>query len=163
MMLRHLGIVIVVLLAAATAPAVDFTDQQVLDILEQEQEQDRAIDRGLAWLRTQQQENGSLTKSKNGMALTGLAIKAHLSAGITFRHREHGPWLRRSLNWMLSMQEPDGYFGKKDGSRMYGHGIATLTLAEVIGMVGDPETEEVVRDALERAVARTVWSATKVK
>ncbi len=149
------------LLSARAATAGEMTDQEILEILTREQPRDRAIRRALEWLRTQQEADGSM-KGRYKTAMTSLAVMSHLAAGVTFDDPKHGPWLRRSLKFVLKQQDGSGYFGRKGGSQMYGHGIATLTLAETLGMVRDEELEEETRKALERAVAVTV-NAAKVK
>ena len=44
--------------------------------------------------------------------------------------------MKHALDYVLLPENQDatGYFGKADGSRMYGHGITTLMLAEMLGM-----------------------------
>lgn len=153
------------LLAVQAAFAADtLTDLEVLERLNTERPSDRAIAKGLGWLRTQQGEDGHL--ENNGghtTALTAMGVMAHFSAGIDFRDPEHGSWLRRSLVYVLAKQEPGGYFGRSDGSRMYGHGMCTLMLAEGLGASSDPILEEQMRTALERAVAVTVAAARVAK
>ncbi len=145
-------------LGGASGPAAELDDQKVIEILTQEQPRDRAIRQALAWLRGQQQPDGAVGTA-TPTALTSLAVMAHLAAGVTFDDRECGGWLLRSLRYVLDRQERDGYFGRADNSRMYGHGIATLMLAEALGMVRDEEMEERLRAALERAVGLTVRAA----
>ena len=43
-------------------------------------------------------------------------------------------------------QTKDGFFGQKDNSRMYGHGITTLMLAEMLGMGLDDKQDAAVRE-----------------
>ncbi len=169
---------LLVCVCAASRPldGTELSDEQIIARLEAEQPRDRAIARALDWIRDQQRENGSLWKKrKHGAVMTAFGLMAHLAAGTTFHDVEHGPWMLRSLRYLLTMQSPDGYFGDKDQSRMYGHGIITLTLAESLGMFAEtapvaadlvPDRKplaEQVRIALEKAVARTVWAVTEVK
>jgi hypothetical protein len=84
---------------------------------------------------------------------------AHLATGITPEDAAHGPWLRSTLDGILSRQDRTGYFGAADNSRMYGHGIATLLCAEALGACRDPELDERLRTALEKAIAVTVNAA----
>jgi len=50
--------------------------------------------------------------------------------------------------------EPDenGYLGRSDRSRMYGHGIMTLMLTEMLGMSPEEETDKKVRSMTEKAI-----------
>jgi hypothetical protein len=54
--------------------------------------------------------------------------------------------------------EENGYYGNRDGSRMYGHGIVTLMLAEVLGMGVDEESDRRVRKRLEKSIELILWS-----
>lgn len=62
--------------------------------------------------------------------------------------------MKRALDFVLTgdNQEPDGYFGRKDGSRMYGHGITSLMLAEMLGMTADAKQDTVLRDKCHKAI-----------
>jgi hypothetical protein len=160
--LRSILAIAALLAAIAAAPAVELSDQQVLDHLAREQPRDQAIRRALIFLRAQQQPDGSVGGNHAG-ALTALSVLAHLASGRTPDDLEHGPWLRRGIAYVLDQQEENGYFGGRDGSRMYGHGIITLMLAEALGMCRDDELDERIRGALERAVAVTVNAAQVAK
>jgi len=142
-----------------TNPAADLTDQEVLKILTREEPADRAIRKALGWLRKQQQPSGQFGGKKHATAMTSFGIMAFLSAGITVDHSEHGVYLLKAIRYVLEQQDANGYFGKKDGSKMYGHGVTTLMLAEAIGMVREDELEERIRKSLTRAVALTVNAA----
>lgn len=149
--------------ALSVARAGEMSDQEVLRTLTTEHPRDRAIRKALAWIKTQRNPDGSLaTGKKLGCTMTSFGLMAHLAAGITFDDPRHGEWMRDSLRYVLAQQEPSGYFGGRDGSRMYGHGVTTLMLAEALGMIEDEELEEGVRAALERAAALTI-NAARVK
>lgn len=159
-----LVIAIVVLLAwiQALPAASELGDRQVLEILGGEAARDRAIRRALSYLRGLQDERGAFG-SATPVASSSLALMAHFAAGDTPEDLVVGEALRRGITYVLDRQGGDGYFGNADGSRMYGHGIATLMLAEALGMCGDEELEERIRQALEQAVAVTVAAARRPK
>ena len=103
-----------------------------------------AIARGLAYLAKQQQADGSFQNRTGGnsfagpkVALTGLSLMAYLSAGRMPDAGKHSLVVRGAIDYLVKACPEDGYFGKVDGSRMYGHAIATLALAEVAGMEFD--------------------------
>ena len=52
--------------------------------------------------------------------------------------------MKKALAYVLrpEVQEKDGYFGQSDGSRMYGHGITTLMLSEMLGMGADAAQDD---------------------
>jgi hypothetical protein len=157
---RGAALLLCVLAAAAPLAAGDAAsdDAQVLEILTTTQPRDAAIARGLAWLRTRTGPDG-LMSGEHSTAMTALAAMAHLATGITPEDAAHGPWLRRSLDGILDRQDRSGYFGAADNSRMYGHGIATLLCAEALGACRDPDLDERLRGALEKAIAVTVNAA----
>jgi len=149
-------------LAPALAPGAELSDQQVIDLLAAERPRDVAVRRALGYLRGLQTPRGAVG-GDYPTALTALAVLAHLAAGHTPDDLQHGPWLRTSLAYVLDQQEDSGYFGKADNSRMYGHGIVTLMLAETLGMCRDDDLDERIRAALERAVVVTINAAQVVK
>ena len=103
-----------------------------------------AIDRAASYLLKMQEPDGSFNdpssrqSAQNGYAMTALGILALAAVG----HQPTDPGkvgfaLNRALNFILRRDPRRGkleYFGS-DGSRMYGHGITTLCLTEMIGMV----------------------------
>jgi uncharacterized protein YfaS (alpha-2-macroglobulin family) len=58
--------------------------------------------------------------------------------------------LDRGMKWLLkeAKKRPDGYMG----SVMYEHGFATLALSEMWGMCQDPDDDDAIQKALEKAV-----------
>ncbi|MBN2711624.1 MAG: terpene cyclase/mutase family protein [Planctomycetes bacterium] len=151
------------LFALAVAAADVSETVQVNDkdkVREQERERDRrkATDKALAWMMSQQNEDGSFG-DKFKLVNTSLALMSSLAAGVTYTDATRGEALRKSLNYVLSIQNTSGYFGHSDESKMYGHGITALMLAESLGMIGDDELEENARSALEKALALTVKAA----
>ena len=121
---------------------------------------DAAIANGLRFLRGQVRVS---ERGRHTTAMASLALMAHAAAGITPADPEHGGWMRDLLVQVLDAQDELGYFGARDGSRMYGHGISTLMLAEMLGMVRDEALDERIRHALERATAVIVAAARVAK
>jgi hypothetical protein len=134
------------------------SDQEILKILTTDQPRDRAVKKALEFLRQNQKSTGAVGY-RYPPALTAMAVMAHLAAGHPPADEQYGPWLRKSINYVLSKQNGDGYFGEADGSRMYGHGLCTLMLAEALGMPRDDEMDENIRTALKKAVQVTVNAA----
>ena len=134
------------------------TDKEVLKALSTDQPRDKAVRKALEYLRHRQQPDGSAS-DHFPTALTAMSIMAHFAAGHPPADKEFGPWLKKSINFVLSQQNGAGYFGASDGSRMYGHGICTLMLAEALGMPRDDEMDEAIRRALKKAVRVTVNAA----
>ena len=156
-MLRILVLGLLMLIPALNH-AAEPSDQEVLKTLVTEQPRDRAVKKGLEFLRKQQKPDGSASE-RYPTALTAMSIMAHFAAGHSPADKDYGAWLRKSLNYVLSKQNADGYFGESDGSRMYGHGVVTLMLAEALGMPRDDEMDETIRRALKRAIQVTINAA----
>ena len=122
------------------------------------------ISRGLTYLARQQLPDGSIQNREPDrpdgaprftgpkVALTGLSLLAFLAAGHTPDHGKHGLVVRNALEYLVKACPDDGYYGGVDGSRMYGHAIATLALAEAYGTETDAKQRKRVRAALEKAV-----------
>jgi hypothetical protein len=134
-------------------------------------EVDRAVTRGVAYLIAKQQPSGAIIeaqeqKQEHPHALTGLAALALVAVG----HRPtdatpEGKALRGAIEFLLDEQrfakeagQMPGYFGVRDGSRMYGHGIVTLLLAELIGMGLDAQQDALIRVRCQAAVDLIVRS-----
>jgi len=149
---------LIIVFASLPLGAAEPSDQEVLKILTTEQPRDRAVKKGLEYLRRQQKPDGSASE-RYPTALTAMSIMAHFAAGCPPADKQYGPWLRKGINYVLSKQNADGYFGEADGSRMYGHGLATLMLAEALGMPRDDEMDELIRKALKKAAQVTINAA----
>ena len=141
----------------AAAPAPEIISPQVKG----------AVDRALAWLLKQQTPAGYFSDQKTdkaaqrgdvpshsaamtSLALMGLASVGHLPGNPT----PEGEAAARALKFIVDNVEPDenGYLGRSDRSRMYGHGIITLMLTEMLGMAADGETDRKVRTMTEKAI-----------
>jgi len=117
---------------------------------------DESLKKAGAFILTQQQGDGGIhNKMRNETAMTSLAILALAALG----HQPadptpEGKCMKKALDFVLrpEAQEKDGYFGQNDGSRMYGHGITTLMLSEMLGMGADETQDTLMREKLGRAV-----------
>jgi len=65
-----------------------------------------------------------------------------------------GQVMRRAIAFLTQddRQTPDGYFGAADGSRMYGHGIISLALSEMLGMGVNPQQDALIRKRVMLAI-----------
>jgi hypothetical protein len=147
-------------LQQATLPLAALLPAHVLSADEVEERQlnqriDAAIRKSLNWLAAEQQPSGAWTTNDFGesTATTALAMMAFMAAGHV---PNEGPWgklLPRGLAWLMSQQRDNGLLvGTRAGhGPMYSHGIATLMLAEISGMLGGVQ-EQQCRECLQRAV-----------
>ena len=134
-------------LAAASASA-----QTVANIPDAEKV-DAAIDRGLAYLEETQSPDGSFggTYGKT-TAVVSLAGLAFLAKGYSPRQGPHREAIQRCIDYVLSQQDKDGYFGTVANGMMYAHNITTLFLSEVSGMV-DADLQKKVGLSVSRAAS----------
>ncbi len=116
---------------------------------------DQAIQQALPWLAEAQRPSGAWTTGQTGesTAATSLAILSFLAAGHV---PDEGPWgqhLTRGVGWILQQQDDEGLLVGPSSSHgpMYSHGITTLMLAEVSGMVNSRQATD-CRRVLQRAV-----------
>src|ERR1700683_3219693 len=121
---------IILLLAMAARPAL--ADQEIPPAV------DAAVDAGLAFLARQQNADGSLEGGGPRIAMTGLTLMSFLASGHVPDEGKYGLAVRAAMEFLIRSAPGDGYFGKVDGSRMYGQGIATVALAEAYGADHDP-------------------------
>ena len=91
------------------------------------------------------------------VGVTSLAALAFLSGGHIPGRGPYGDQVRRALDYILAHTNENGYItdgglgdnGTGDsGTRMYSHAFATLFLAQIYGMIGEPR----IKNTLERAV-----------
>ena len=117
---------------------------------------DQAVARAAKWLVSVQDKDGAITDNHpNQTAMTSLAIMAMAATGHQpTDETPEGQAMKRALAFVLrpDRQEAQGYLGGKDGSRMYGHGIATLMLCEMLGMGVDAQMDQLIRDRARKAV-----------
>ncbi len=118
---------------------------------------DESLRRALQYLLAQQDpETGAIhNKMRNETAMTALSVLAFGACGVQPSDPSpEGRAMKRAIDYVLvpDNQEADGYFGRKDGSRMYGHGITTLMLAEMLGMGADTKQDSAVRDRCHKGI-----------
>lgn len=123
----------------------------------------RAIDRGLRFLSERQMDDGSLGvgrgygRDAGVVAVSGMAF---LSAGSTPGRGTYGDNVTRCVDYLLSASRQSGFISTADSRShgpMYGHGFATLFLAEAYGM--SPRKD--LREKLDKAVRLIVASQNK--
>lgn len=122
-------------------------------------EASQAIDRGLKYLLSTQNKDGSWDsngKGEHAVAITSLSLMAFMSKAHFPGFGPYRDQLDRGMTWLLTeaKKRPDGYLGKV----MYEHGLATLAFSEMWGMCRDPEDDDAIQKALEKAVEVIVRS-----
>lgn len=129
---------------------------------------DDAVVKALKYLARQQQASGAWRVSNFGesTAATSLSIMAFMAAGHVPGEGPYGDKLNRAVDWVLDHQQPiDRRRGqetvmlvaRRSHGPMYSHGISTLMLAEVVGMLKKDRAKR-ARAVLEKAIRLIIKS-----
>lgn len=116
---------------------------------------DIAVDKAIAYLVSKQRDDGAVLDKGIETTMTALSIMAMASVGIQPGDpTPEGQTMQKAFSYVLRDDRVDdkGYFGSKDGSRMYGHGIITLMLTEMLGMGGSQEQDQLIHDRCQKAI-----------
>lgn len=131
-----------------------------------EQAVDASIARALEFLAAQQNPSGAWSTDTWGesTAITSLAVMSFLAAGHVPGEGPYGERINSGVRWVIAQQQANGMLvdQRRSHGPMYSHGICTLMLAEVAGMM-DGADAPVVRRALERSVYLILESQAIVK
>jgi Prenyltransferase and squalene oxidase repeat len=114
-----------------------------------------AVTNGLNWLAAQQQSDGSfgtVANYRKNVGIAGLCGMSFLASGSTPGRGAYGAAIDRTINYVLSCAQPSGFISEELAADryhgpMYGHGFATLFLAEAYGMTGREDVGNVLRKA----------------
>ncbi len=113
----------------------------------------QALEAGLFWLATHQDESGKWDADEfmkhdtkgapcdgagnptHDVGATGLAMLAMLGGGSTLRSGPHRDNLKRAATWLRQQQGDNGLFGTNSSNDfIYGHAIATYAMCEAYGL-----------------------------
>lgn len=123
-----------------------------------DQETERSINTGLAYLANAQNRDGSWGTGQNqgNIAVTSLCGLALMAGGNQPGRGQYGAHVTKALQFVLSKRgQPQGFLFNNQASShgpMYEHGFATLFLAEAHGMVNQRAMRDQLRESLEQAV-----------
>jgi hypothetical protein len=166
-----MSVVLCVLLSAA-ARAADPTPPS-LDVLTDEQwtEVEGSVDRGLAWLASQQQRDGSWPTVPYGQpGITGLCTLAFLAHGHTPGTEPYGKVIEKGIVYIAGCQKPNGLVAlvapmgtevsrnvsrTVGGTALYNHGISSLALCEVYSFTEETAAKE-IEAIVEKSIATTL-------
>jgi len=126
--------------ASSTEPIVEITPKL-----------NASVNRGLAFLASVQAEDGSFGASRYGrhVGVTALACLAFMADGHLPDRGPYGRNIERGLGFILASTQETGLIAADTShGPMYGHGFATLFMAEVYGQTPEPRS----REALVKAV-----------
>jgi hypothetical protein len=128
---------------------------------------EKAIERGLEYLASVQNDDGSWSLQGHGSdvllhsdtAATGLCLLAFQGAGYTHRQHQHADTVSRGLQFLLAQQKTNGDLYRSENQisnenvALYSHGIASLALCEAYGMTQDAALQEPAQAAIQYIVA----------
>jgi hypothetical protein len=163
---KVLGVLALVAALGHAGPLRADDSAQVDRVQHRSPDLDAPVQRALAYLKSTQKSDGSWHASFGpATSITSLAVMAFLAAGHVAD--EPGPYretIERGIRYVLAQQQKNGMLvSQTSHGPMYCHGISTLMLAEVAGMVADVELAERLRSALARAVKLIVLAQDQSK
>jgi hypothetical protein len=138
--------------------AQDGRDNQARGMITERTQQ--IIDSGLAYLANSQLADGSFgtNQYQGNVAVTALGGLAFMAGGHQPGRGRYGRHVTQAVEYILHCEDRLQNNGFLTNPRaafhgpMYGHGFATLFLAEVYGMVNEPDLRNRLRATLHRAV-----------
>ena len=144
------------------------------DVLDKEQwaKVDASIERGLAWLETQQRADGSFASTDYGQpAVTSFCVLAFLAQGENPTSGSYQQPLTEAISFIMSQQKPNGListiapietpiprnvdFQTLGLASVYNHAISALALTEAYGQCS-PEQSEKLTPVIGKAIKATL-------
>lgn len=115
------------------------------------------VKKGLKRLAELQDPNGAFTRAGGqniAIAITSLAGLALVASGSTPDKGPYAAQVRKTMEYLLSCQDRNtGYItGTTDGSRIHGHGYATLFLTQILGSLQNQAEKQKLEKAIQDAV-----------
>lgn len=124
---------------------------------------EEAIEKGLAYLASIQNDDGSWSLQGHGSdvalrsdtAATGLCLLAFQGAGYTHLQHQYAESVGRGLQFLVDNQGDDGNLYRSEdlisnqNVAFYSHGIAALAMCESYGMTQDPNLQEPAQKCLD--------------
>lgn len=117
-----------------------------------------SIEKGLAWLVRNQNADGSWrsggTTGSYPVAMTALSGMALLGEGSTPTRGRYYRAVRKATDFLIRGAQPEGLIASRfeESRSMYGHGFATMFLAQIYGMEEDERRQKKLHGVLTRAV-----------
>jgi hypothetical protein len=135
---------------AADAPA------STRDPVRVDEKTDAVIKGALKWLGSKQSPNGAWAGTEmelqHPIAITAYALMAFQAAGHLPNEGEYGKQVALGMQYLIDSIATDGLMGNKNnGQYMYGHGVATIALAELYGQTKSP-TARVKLDKIVKTI-----------
>lgn len=116
-----------------------------------------ALKRGLEYLASRQNEDGSWgSEYGKNVGEVSLALMGFMAMGNLPGEGEYGSTVAKGVNWILAQSQPNGLIQytkqAKQGPVMYGHALATLMLSEAWGQTRRKDIGNTLRKAVDLIV-----------
>ena len=158
------AVLVPALLVTPQLRSAETGDREHVELISKKDSVDLAIEKGLAWIATQQDASTGVFQGPLPNTFTALACIAFMAAGHQPGRSLYGENLRRGIQFLLrAAQKGDWYFGREGNGRMYTHGIATLALLEAYGIMEDEKENQRIKEVLENVLKVTLASQSKTK
>ncbi len=126
-------------------------------------ETEDAVALGLAWLKCQQQSDGSWSlrgpyqdgsRGENKISATSMAMLALMGSGSTHRGGQYKKELWQAVRWLVRQQDRQGFLSADANphEKMYAQAQATIVLCELYAMTGDSWIRPYAQAACDFAV-----------
>jgi len=147
-------------------------DHNVLSV-DQWKKVDQSVERGLAWLASEQQDDGSFRCIDSGQpAVTGLCLMAFLASGESPTDGRYSKTLTQAIDYIVSHQKRNGLIAALAPNSVpisrepvheiyascaitYNHAISSLALSEAYGQCDEAQAKK-LSGAIEKAVSATL-------
>lgn len=123
----------------------------------------KTIDKGLAFLATQQGRSGGWAHQTYITAISALAGTALICSGSTTTQGPYAKEIRGCVDFLISKARRNGLIGdpKRDNRYTYGHGFSMLFLSQVLGEEEDIDRRQELIEVLNGAIKFSVNAQTK--
>jgi hypothetical protein len=149
----QLAVICQVGFALGPAPAQEKPARPDPDAVVVDDRTETVIKGALKYLASKQLANGAWGSAdeerRHPVAMTGYVLLGFLAAGQVPQEGEQGKTVAAGMQYLLDSIQPDGLIGNRnDGQYMYGHGVASIALAELYGQT----KSQSIRAKLERVI-----------
>ena len=153
---------LVVCLGLITALPTSAQEAAKKDKVVVDEKTEAVIKGALKWLASKQLPNGAWgstgDEQRYTIAITGYVLMAFEAAGHLPGEGEYGKNVTLGMQYLLDQIGPEGLFSNRNtGQYMYGHGIASIALAELYGQTRSPA----MRPKLEKIIRIIIASQNK--
>ena len=125
------------------------------DVVAVDEGTETVIRGALKYLASKQSPNGSWgldDGEKHHVAMTGYTLMAFMAAGHLPEEGEYGKHVAAGGQFLVECVKPDGFI-QSSNSNMYGHGIASIALAELYGQTRNPQMRQKLQQVVKLILA----------